>query len=181
MRVIAGTAKGRRLAAPELAGLRPTSDRVREAIFDILEARRLVEGASVLDLFCGSGALGIEALSRGAASCSFVDESRRALAAVAANLRSVGMADRVGVRLVRSGARRFCLDSAERFSLAFLDPPYSFEHWPELLAVLPAEVAVAEHARPPETGGAYEVIRSYRYGGTLVTLVATKPTEKDSS
>ncbi len=179
MRVIGGTARGRRLRAPALAGLRPTSDRVREAIFDILEARRLVEQASFLDLFCGSGALGIEALSRGASSCTFVDEERRALAAVASNLAATGLGASA-VELVASGAEAFCRRAGGRFSLALVDPPYGFERWADLLALLPAEVAVLEHSRPLEVAGRFQTLRSYRYGGTLVTLVAASSTAKDS-
>ncbi|MGH9298710.1 MAG: RsmD family RNA methyltransferase, partial [Acidimicrobiales bacterium] len=85
MRVIGGEAKGRKLSAPDLKTVRPTSDRVREAIFDILCARGLVEGASVLDLYAGSGALGIEAVSRGASACTFVESDPRAGAAIEAN------------------------------------------------------------------------------------------------
>ncbi|HXY43636.1 MAG TPA: RsmD family RNA methyltransferase, partial [Acidimicrobiales bacterium] len=82
LRVIGGDAKGRRLVAPPVEGLRPTSERVREAMFDILESRDLVAGAVVLDLFSGSGALGIEALSRGAAGVTFVEQDRRAVLAI---------------------------------------------------------------------------------------------------
>src|ERR687889_1762341 len=101
MRVIAGTYGGRRLQAPPGTDTRPTSDRVREALFSILGER--VEGARVLDLFAGSGALGIEALSRGAAEATFVDKAPAAIRAVRANLEAVG-AD-ADVR--RSDARRF--------------------------------------------------------------------------
>src|ERR1019366_7091565 len=91
VRVIAGTARGRGMSAPRLPGLRPTSDRVREAMFDILEARSLVEDATVLDLFAGSGALGVEALSRGAAAVTFVESDAQAAVAIEANLRSTGL------------------------------------------------------------------------------------------
>src|SRR5918998_3417279 len=95
MRVIAGRWGGRRLQAPPGDATRPTSDRVREALFSILGAR--VDDARVLDLFAGSGALGIEALSRGAASATFVDHDPDALAAVRANLDGTGLADRATV------------------------------------------------------------------------------------
>src|SRR5271168_1492658 len=104
MRVIGGTARRRQLRAPDLPELRPTSDRVREAIFDILASLEAVEGATVLDLFAGSGALGIEALSRGAASVCFVEADRRAVAAIRANLDSTGLADAAPVRVVRAEA-----------------------------------------------------------------------------
>lgn len=178
MRVIGGEARGRRLSAPELPGLRPTSDRVREAIFDIVQARGLLAGAAVLDLFAGSGAMGIEALSRGAASCVFVDESRQALRAVEENLAAVGLAGHK-TALVRSEALSYLAGSGEEFSLAFVDPPYAFGEWQELLGRLRATTAVLEHGRPLEVGGGFGTIREYRYGGTLVTLVARHPTDKD--
>ena len=174
MRVIGGTARGRRLSAPGLPALRPTSDRVREAIFDILEARSLVEGAAVLDVFAGSGALGIEALSRGAASATFLESDRRAVAAIEANLRSAGL-EGPAARVVRADALDWLAahpGSEGRFDVAFVDPPYRFEAWPALLRRLRAATLVLEHGAPIEVTGGYEVIRRYRYGGTLVTLAA---------
>jgi len=169
--VIAGSARGRRLRAPRLAGLRPTSDRVREAIFDILASLGAVEGASVLDLFAGSGALGIEALSRGAAACTFVEHERAAVEAIGANLAAVGLAG-PAARVVRADALAWCASTTAAFDLALCDPPYRFSQWPELLAVLPARLAVLESARPPDAPGPFVVHRSYRYGSTLVSVVA---------
>src|SRR5438105_4260490 len=103
MRVIAGTAKGRRLQSPPGRQTRPTSDRVREAIFSSLESLGAVKGAAVLDLFAGSGALGIEALSRGAAPATFVDEDARAVTVVRANLEAAGFTATV----IRSDALRY--------------------------------------------------------------------------
>jgi 16S rRNA (guanine966-N2)-methyltransferase len=183
VRVVGGEARGRPLRAPRHAGLRPTSDRVKEAIFDLLEARDLVAGRDVLDLFAGSGALGIEALSRGAASCTFVDSDPRALAAIEQNLAAVGFAGRSGVTLVRSDAAVWLAGSGREVGLALVDPPYRFSEWGGLLASLRAGYAVLEHAAgtEPELGGTgYETIRRYRYGGTLVTLVAQHPTDKDA-
>ncbi|MHB1987157.1 MAG: 16S rRNA (guanine(966)-N(2))-methyltransferase RsmD [Acidimicrobiales bacterium] len=179
MRVIGGEARGRRLVAPQLPGLRPTSDRVREAIFDILEARDLVVGTSVLDLFAGSGALGIEALSRGAASCIFVDNDRRAIAAIEHNLEAVGLSGRVGVRVVRAEALSYLTAAAGVVGLGLIDPPYRFEAWGELLGGLRAELAVLEHGSPLEVSAGFQTIRRYRYGGTLVTLVARQAADKD--
>src|ERR1700727_3293639 len=93
MRVIGGRSRGRRLPAKLPPSVRPTSDRVREAIFDILGSRGGVEGLAVVDLFCGSGALGVEALSRGASSATFVDQDPAALDAVRTNLAAVGLGD----------------------------------------------------------------------------------------
>lgn len=181
MRVIGGEARGRVLRAPQVPTLRPTSDRVREAIFDILEARGLVEGARVVDLFAGSGALGIEALSRGAASCTFVESDRVCVAAIEANLAAVGMAGREGVRVERGEAAAFLARTLDRFDLALADPPYAFGEWAELLGSLRARTVVLEHSRPVEELGRFEVLRSYRYGGTLVTLASRQTTDEDSA
>jgi 16S rRNA (guanine966-N2)-methyltransferase len=118
MRVVAGEYRGRRLDAPAGTATRPTADRVREAVFNILGD---VSGAVVLDLYAGSGALGIEALSRGAASATFVDRDERAVAAVRANLQAFGAVARV----VRSDATAFLgRDEGAMYDLVFLDPPY---------------------------------------------------------
>ena len=121
MRVIAGTAKGTRLArAP--AGVRPVADRVREGMFSSLGGR--VEGARVLDVYAGTGAVGIEALSRGAEHATFVDSSPPAIAAIRENLRRTAFEDRAVVH--RSDARRFLErePGGSGFDLVFLDPPY---------------------------------------------------------
>jgi 16S rRNA (guanine966-N2)-methyltransferase len=148
--------------------VRPTSDRVREAIFDILGSRGGVEGLSVVDLFCGSGALGLEALSRGAVSATFVDQDPGALDAVRTNLASVGLADEpvVFVRAALPG----WLAAAPAFDLALCDPPYTFDVWPELLSTLQAETAVLESSVPILLPDGWMVARERRYGGTLVTV-----------
>jgi 16S rRNA (guanine966-N2)-methyltransferase len=123
VRVVAGAYRGRRLEAPRGRATRPTSDRVREALFSIL-GHGAVEGARALDLFAGSGALGIEALSRGAAEAVFVDSDERAVAAVKSNLQTLGVDARVHRRdafsWLESAAR-----GEEGFDLVFADPPYS--------------------------------------------------------
>jgi 16S rRNA (guanine966-N2)-methyltransferase len=125
MRIIAGALRGRRLVAPGVHSTRPTADRTRQAIFNVLEHAawaRPIEGGRVADLFAGSGALGIEALSRGAAYCLFVESDRAAGDVIARNLDQVGCAGRS--RLVRSDARRGLPRDAGPFDLVFLDPPY---------------------------------------------------------
>jgi len=125
MRIIAGTHRGRRIVAPEGMTTRPMTDRVRENLFNLL-GHGAADGVAVLDLFCGCGALGLEALSRGAASCTFVDTDRRAVQAVETNCRQLGLADRV--RIERRDALRpgeWMRDAGGRgHALLFVDPPY---------------------------------------------------------
>lgn len=122
MRVIGGEAGGRRLAAPKGTAVRPTPDRVREALFSILADR--VPGAVVLDLYAGSGALAIEAVSRGAARAVLVERSRRVAKVAARNLDTVGVGDRA--RLVQADAAGFCAaPSGGPFDVVFCDPPYA--------------------------------------------------------
>jgi 16S rRNA (guanine966-N2)-methyltransferase len=182
VRVIGGTAKRRQLRAPDIDSLRPTSDRVREAIFDILASRGVLEGAVVLDAFAGSGALGIEALSRGADSVCFVDSDRRAVAAIRANLASTGFVAAPSARVVRSDVLQFLAsEPGTLYDLALVDPPYAFDEWPLLLGLLRADLAVLETSRAVALGGSYEVCREYRYGGTLVTLVEARGRDHDDS
>ena len=170
MRVIGGRSRGRRLPAKLPASVRPTSDRVREAIFDILGSRGGVEGLTVVDLFCGSGALGVEALSRGAASSTFVDLDPEALAAVRQNVQAVGL-DEEPVALVRAALPGWLHSGASgAFDLALCDPPYDFDDWPALLDALRADTVVMESAAPIVLPAAWVVARERRYGGTLVTV-----------
>lgn len=170
MRVIAGVARGRKLIAPSGRHVRPTTDRVRESMFNALESLQMIRGAKMVDVFAGSGALGIEALSRRGESCLFIDADRKALAAVRANLDATDLAERASVLPERaeSWVRRAALGS-ERFDLAFCDPPYDYEHWDELLVNLPARFAVLESDRVV-TSDRWHVARKYRHGTTFVTL-----------
>lgn len=168
MRVVAGTARGRRLDAPEGRDTRPTTDRVREAVFNALGSLDALADATVVDLFAGSGALGIEALSRGATHATFVERDRRARAVVAANLERCGLAGRATV--VEADAERYLAGGVGPFDVALLDPPYAFDAWEALLATLPADLAVIESDREVVPGPGWEVVRSKRYGTTLVTI-----------
>jgi 16S rRNA (guanine966-N2)-methyltransferase len=169
VRVIAGSSRGRPLAVPAGSATRPTSDRVRESIFDILGSLLDLEGTDVVDLFAGSGALGVEALSRGAASVTFVENSLAAVKVVEANVTGTGL-DPGQTRVVRADVLDW-LERPHRFDLALCDPPYAFDQWPELLGRLQAELAVLESDRPPTVPESWEIIKNKRYGGTLVTVV----------
>lgn len=149
MRIVAGTLKGRRLETPTWDGLRPTSDRLRETLFNVLAAR--VTDARVLDGFAGTGAVGIEALSRGAAHVTFVERDPRAAALIETNLEHCGVTDRYAIIRARfAGIER--PPGTGRFDVIFLDPPYSAG---ELLAALAAAeplvdegaLLVIEHAK----------------------------------
>lgn len=178
MRVIAGELKGQRLVAPRGWKVRPTSDRVREATFSALGAR--VEGARVLDLFAGTGALAIEALSRGAAAAVLVDrDTRPALG----NVERLGLGERV--ELVRSDVGRWLEETANaggRFDLVFVDAPYRLadrvEHdldtqLPRLLAE-PGRAIVESGARRPVRIESLECLRRRRYGAAEVAIYGRK-------
>jgi 16S rRNA (guanine966-N2)-methyltransferase len=176
VRVIAGELKGQRLVAPKGWKVRPTSDRVREAIFSALGDR--VEGATVLDLYCGTGALAIEALSRGAASAVLVDQDTRP---ALGNIQRLGLADRT--ELVRADIDRWLAQvsaahAAGKFDLVFVDAPYRLadrvsrhlnEHLPQLLADS-GRAVVESGARRPLRIDSLEPLRQRRYGAADVTI-----------
>jgi len=182
MRVVAGLAGGRRLRAPAGRKVRPTSERVREALFNSLGSLDVVDGATVLDLFAGTGALGIEALSRGAGSATFVDADLQAIRVIKDNLRVTGMGERA--RVVHADVFRFLADappepvgsaamyddSAAMYDLAFADPPYAFDAWPALLGALRARVVAIEARSHVALEAGWRPLRSKRYGDTVVTL-----------
>ncbi|MGB9111654.1 MAG: 16S rRNA (guanine(966)-N(2))-methyltransferase RsmD [Acidimicrobiales bacterium] len=172
MRVIAGEAKGRKLAPPKSRAVRPTSDRVREAIFDVLSHLDVVDDATVVDLYAGSGALGIEALSRGARSATFVDSDPEALAVIEENL------ERTGFKASSDVVRADSIAWSRRgrgVDVAFVDPPYAFDDWDALLSVLPADLAVLESRGEVDLRSPWSLHRRYRHGGTLVTVAVKSP------
>lgn len=127
MRIVAGSLKGRRLAAPTWPDLRPTSDKLRETLFNVLAPR--LEGARVLELFAGTGALGLEAVSRGAASVLFVESDRRAQALILDNIRRCGVADRCAIiraEVARALKRLRGQPDFTPFDIVLLDPPYGY-------------------------------------------------------
>jgi 16S rRNA (guanine966-N2)-methyltransferase len=170
MRVVAGVAGGQRLRAPAGRRLRPTSERVREALFNSLGSLDAICGATVLDLFAGTGALGIEALSRGATSAVFVDADAQAVRAVEDNLGATGLGGRA--RVVQADVFRFLAGAPAlpTFDVAFADPPYAFDDWARLLALVPARLVALEARSHVELGLGWHPLRSRRYGDTVVTL-----------
>ncbi len=143
---------------------------MREAIFDVLSHLDAVVGAQVLDAFAGSGALGIEALSRGAAAVTFVEADRAVAADLRKNLEVLGDATTPVARVVIGDALRFLAGRPAHYDLALVDPPYAFEDWGPLLEDLDAEVVVCESDRPIALPAHLVLHRHYRYGTTLVTV-----------
>ncbi|MCU1588864.1 MAG: methyltransferase [Frankiales bacterium] len=168
-RIIAGEARGRRLQVPIGDVTRPTSDRAREGLFSSLQSLGDVDGARVLDLFAGSGALGLEALSRGAVSATFVEDDPAALNAIRDNVATVNLP---GAHVVPMKAEVFLAAAPEpRYDVAFLDPPYDVDVVPVLAALVPwlapdAVVAVERGTRGPELAwpDGLRAERSRRYG-----------------
>lgn len=159
MRIIAGTHKGRRLKTPRWAGLRPTSDKLRETLFNIVAAR--APGARVLDVFAGTGAVALEALSRGARAATCVERDRRAAALIRANAVRCGLVDRCVI--IRGDAERVLSRpvAGGPFDLIVLDPPYAYPALEAVVAAAAAQravggVLVLEHGRrvaPPQPPG----------------------------
>jgi 16S rRNA (guanine966-N2)-methyltransferase len=172
MRIIAGSLRSRRLAAPPGPATRPTSDRLRETLFNVLAPR--IEGASFLDLYAGSGAVGIEALSRGAARVVAVERDAAALAALRGNAGKLGI--REGFRVQAGGVsaflRRGRLAGSLRFDLVFLDPPYdAAQEYAATLGLLggassgllsPGALAIAEHRRKQPLDNRYGSLQRTR-------------------
>ncbi len=182
MRVISGALKGRRLNAPAGLSTRPTADRIRESVFNILAGS--VEAERVLDLFAGTGALGIEALSRGAASAVFVDLAKAALAVIQRNIRDLGLEDRTRVIHWDILKNLNCLISQQRaFDLVFMDPPYETDAVAPTLAALlscgalsPGARIVIEHSAREPIGfnrDLLTLVDQRKFGKTLVSFMDT--------
>lgn len=176
-RIIAGEFGGRSLAVPK-SGTRPTTDRVREAVFSRLDHASSVRGVSVVDLFAGSGALGFEALSRGASHATFVESALPAVRVIEQNIRTLGAGTRAEV--VRERAAAYLTRTQDTYGLALIDPPYDLPPG-DLLAVLEALVprlevgasVVLEAARrsgSPEWPRGLEVVQTKQYGDTTVSF-----------
>ncbi|MEJ7800938.1 MAG: 16S rRNA (guanine(966)-N(2))-methyltransferase RsmD [Ilumatobacter sp.] len=166
MRVVAGELRGRRIVGPPGTETRPTTDKVREATFNALGSLDLVRGALVVDLFAGSGALGIEALSRGAEHCTFVERDRSALRTLRENLEALGLDDRAKVK----PGDALVLSKGVDVDLVLADPPYGFDAWPQLLGGVAAPFVVAESGRELVDLEGWEIQRSKRYGRSWITF-----------
>jgi len=167
MRVVAGELRGRQIQAPVGTSTRPTTDRVREALFNALGSLDVVVDATVVDLFAGSGALGIEALSRGSGHCTFVERDGNALRVLRDNLASLGLTDRT--RVVPADAL-VAVASLPPVDLVLADPPYDFADWAGLLGPLDARLVVLESSRSIELPDGWEPVREKRYGRTFVAF-----------
>lgn len=186
MRVITGTARGRRLK--ELQGMetRPTTDKVKESLFSIIQFD--IEGRRVLDLFAGTGQLGIEALSRGAAEAVFVDRRPDAVRLVQENLALCGFTDRARVK---SGDALAYLKSGEKFDLIFLDPPYAADLLEQAFTAIASfdicrehGIIVAESAADkvlPELPAPYRLYREYRYGKIRLSVYHRSGNEDETT
>jgi 16S rRNA (guanine966-N2)-methyltransferase len=174
VRIVAGSRKGHRIAAPQGVVTRPTGDRVREAAFALVGP---VDGAKVLDLFAGSGAMGLEALSRGAASCVFVERDRGAARVIQANLEKLRLTGAVVANRAVASALREERERGRHYDLVFVDPPY--EEWeahaPVIAELLPA--VLETHALVVvETSGRVEpelplaLVTARRYGSARITV-----------
>jgi len=181
MRVVGGRLKGRNLASPASREIRPTADRLRESVFNILVHAYddPIEGARVLDGYAGTGAVGIEAISRGAAHVTFVENNRRAAALIASNLEECGIEGGYTIQCAEVGAALDARAAADAFDLILLDPPYDIDNAGFILELAARHLAangliVLERAtrREPPESGALRRIRDVKSGDSTLTFLA---------
>jgi len=175
MRVTGGIGKGRKLKVPAGSRVRPTSDKVKQALYNILGEK--TEGALFLDLYAGTGGIGIEALSRGAARVVFVDDARNSLLVIKQNIEQLGFGERAQV--VPSKVEAFLKKTSEQFDIIFLDPPYIVEQGPLLQSIAASRllkqdsIVISEHFKKqpsPERAGGLELYREAQYGDTVLAF-----------
>lgn len=176
MRVVAGESRGRPLVAPEGNRTRPTSDRVRESIFNMLFSLNATEDSAVLDLYAGCGALGIEALSRGASHCTFIEQDRRAVECIRNNLETLGYTERATV--IQADVTTWVGQLSTSFDLVLADPPYNDESWKPLLDSIDSRWLVVEAGESVEEHPRWDVVREKTYGTTVVTVFARQGSAK---
>ncbi len=181
MRIIAGSARGRRIVAPEGRSTRPITDRAKEGIFNMLVSLGGVEDAVVLDLYAGAGSFGLECLSRGAQHVTFVERSRPALGALRKNLETLGFDSRATVLAVPVEQALVSLASLGHeaslggedslpFDLAFCDPPYAEDPWSELLAKVPAGMVIGHASKEIPLPAGWKELRRRTYGRAEVLI-----------
>lgn len=174
MRIVSGIAKGRKLLTPSSQDVRPSKDRVREAIFNSLTSFELIEDRHFIDLFAGSGALGLEALSRGARKVTFVDNQKACIDVIQTNVAALGLEKNTEIILSDYVHQ---LGQIQADNVVLLDPPYKFENWEGLLNSIEAEVVVIESDRNVSIMEHWNIIKTKRYGTSMVTI-AVKPLGK---
>ena len=187
MRIISGSARGRRLKELQGMDTRPTTDKVKEALFNIIQFD--IEGRQVLDLFGGTGQLGLEALSRGAERCTFTDQRREAAALIRENIKACGFQDQTHV--VQGDAISFLSGCREKFDLIFLDPPYAADLLEQALTAIASfdicrehGIIVAESAADkvlPELPAPYRLYREYRYGKIRLSVYHRSGNEDETT
>lgn len=185
MRVISGTARGRRLKELQGMDTRPTTDKVKESLFNIIQFD--IEGRKILDLFGGTGQLGIEALSRGADHCTFVDQRRDAVSLIRENVKTCGF--QVKSHVVQGDALSFLATCREKYDVILLDPPYNTELLDESIKAIVKFDILREHGIMvcesaservlPELNAPYEEGRSYRYGKIKLTVCRRAGSERE--
>ena len=173
MRIISGKFRGHKLVTPKSRDVRPATDRVRESIFNLIESRIDLEGIAVLDLFCGTGSLGLEAISRGAAHVTFVELDRNVIRIARENSSRLGVVGET--TFLNRDARRFVRRCPDRFGLVFADPPYHLNGVAELPAATRKLLTVTglfflEHDKSLKFDSSDGLIESRKYGRTIVSI-----------
>lgn len=167
VRIIAGTARGRKLVAPPGQNTRPITDRAKEGIFNMLASLGGVEDCVIVDLYAGSGSFGIECLSRGAASVTFVEQGRDAVATIRKNLETMGFEDRA---TILPTSVMLAAPSLGRADVAFCDPPYKLAVWEELFLNVKADVLVGHAERTIELSNGWSELRRREYGRAKILI-----------
>ncbi|MGH1490898.1 MAG: RsmD family RNA methyltransferase [Acidimicrobiales bacterium] len=167
MRIVSGTARGRKIQAPPGRGTRPITDRAKEGIFNMLESLGGVTDAVVVDLFAGSGSFGIECLSRGAERVVFVERDRNALHTLQSNVDMLGFADRAQVI---AGSVEAALGGLPEADVAFCDPPYADDPWLELLGALRCDLLIGHAERPVPLTDRWVELRRRSYGKAQIVI-----------
>ncbi len=177
MRVVAGDLRGRRIESPSGDATRPTTDKVREAVFNALGSLDVVDGAIVVDAFAGTGAMGIEALSRGAAHCTFIEKDREALQVLKRNISALGLSDRSSIVSVDV---KSAVPQHGECDLFIADPPYGFSDWLSVLRHVTARVVVLESDREIVDVDGWETVRAKKYGRTHVAFLQPMGEQSDT-